>query len=114
MLSLRGFYVPYPYAKVPQHVPIWYDLASAYLRAGNDDRAIHWFEQIVESTTERMYWPIPYVRSFYFLAKIHEKQGETEKARAYYQRFYDFWKDGDMDLEGVEETASKLRSMASR
>jgi hypothetical protein len=31
-----------------------------------------------------------------------------EKAREYYRRFYDYWKDGDMDRERVEEVESKI------
>ena len=57
---------------------------------------------------ERAIAPIPYVRSFYFLGKIHENRGEMEKAREYYQRFYEYWKDGDFDRERVEEARSKM------
>ena len=39
--------------------------------------------------------------------KIHEKRGDTDEARAYYQRFVDYWKDGDMDRERVEEALGK-------
>ena len=33
------------------------------------------------------------------------------KAREYYRRFNEYWKDGDMDGERVEETKSKLDMM---
>jgi hypothetical protein len=49
----------------------------------------------------------PYVRSFYFLGKIHENRGEMEKAGEYYRRFYEYWKDGDVDRERVEEAKAK-------
>jgi tetratricopeptide (TPR) repeat protein len=91
-----------------KHVPIWFSLACAYLVAGDENGATEWFERITESTTEHIWWPIPYVRSFYFLGKIHENRGEMEKAREYYRRFYEYWKDGDMDRERVEEAKSKL------
>lgn len=65
-------------------------------------------ERSPASTVEHVQWPIPYARSFYFLGKIHENRGEVEKARECYRRFYDYWKDGDMDLEQVEEAKSKL------
>jgi hypothetical protein len=32
-----------------------------------------------------------------------------EKACEYYRRFYEFWKDGDMDRGRVEEVGRKLR-----
>jgi serine/threonine protein kinase/tetratricopeptide (TPR) repeat protein len=89
-------------------VPIWYSLASAYLEAGDTEKAAEWFWKITESTVERVEWPILYVRSFYFLGKIHENRGDMEEAREYYSRFYDYWQDGDMDRERVEEARSKI------
>jgi len=104
MLPARGF----PGLRETQHVPIWFSLASAYLAAGDEVKASEWFQRVAESTAEHVPWPIPYVRSFYFLGKIHEKRGEREKAREYYQRFLSFWRDGDMDRERVEEAKRKI------
>jgi tetratricopeptide (TPR) repeat protein len=107
MLPARGF----PQLRtLPQHVPIWYSLASAYMASGDEDSASKWFQRIADSTTEHVDWPIPYVRSFYFLGKIHENQGDMEKAREHYHRFYEYWKDGDMDRERLEEARRKLAS----
>jgi serine/threonine protein kinase/tetratricopeptide (TPR) repeat protein len=106
MLTPRGFIEG---VQIPQHAPIWFSLASAYLSAGDNDRAAEWFERITESTTERFWWPIPYVRSFYFLGKIHENRSEMEKAREHYRRFYEYWKDGDIDRERIEEALSKIK-----
>jgi tetratricopeptide (TPR) repeat protein/TolB-like protein len=92
----------------PWHVPIWYSLASAHRAAGDDAKAAEWFERIAESTHEHVDWPILYVRSFYFLGKLHENSGETDRARQYYRRFVDFWKDGDLDRERVEEALGKI------
>jgi tetratricopeptide (TPR) repeat protein len=103
MLPARGF-------GGNQHVPIWYSLASAQLAAGNETQAAQWYQKIAESTTEHISWPIPYVRSFYFLGKIHENRGEMDRAREYYQRFLNFWQDGDMDREHVEEAQQKIRT----
>jgi tetratricopeptide (TPR) repeat protein len=94
----------------PTHVPIWYSLASAYLASGDDDKAAERFQRIIDCGVERVGWPIYYVRSFYFLGKIHENRGEMEKAREHYQHFVDYWKDGDIDRERVEEALSKIRS----
>ncbi len=70
-----------------------------------------WFERIIESTTERFWSPLPYVRSFYFLGTIHENRGDMGRAREYYRRFHEYWKDGDMDRERVEEAKRKLGMM---
>ena len=37
-----------------------------------------------------------------------EERGDSAKAREYYQRFVDFWGDGDLDRERVEEARGKL------
>jgi tetratricopeptide (TPR) repeat protein len=96
---------------LPLHVPIWFSMASTYLEVGEEDKAAEWFERVTESTTEHIVYAIPYVRSFYFLGKIHESRDEMDKAREYYRRFYEYWKDGDLDRERVEEAKSKLGIM---
>jgi serine/threonine protein kinase/tetratricopeptide (TPR) repeat protein len=93
------------------YVPIWYSLALAYLEAGDQNHAAGWFEHIAEATVERVEWPIYYVRSFYFLGKIYENRGEMDKTHEYYRRFYEYWGDGDMDRERMEESKSKLGTM---
>ncbi len=109
MLPARGPLPPFPLVRPQhQHVPVWFSLATAYLAAGEEEKAAEGFYRITESTTEHIFWPIPYVQSFYFLGKIHENRGELDKAREYYRRFVDFWKDGDMDRKRVEEALSKL------
>jgi tetratricopeptide (TPR) repeat protein len=105
LLPQRGFW---SMAGLPEHAPIWFSLGSAHLLAGRDEEAASYFRRVVESTTERVDWPIPYVRSLYFLGKIEEKRGDTEKAREYYRRFVELWKDGDLDRERVEEARSKI------
>ena len=61
-----------------------------------------------KARSSTLHGPIPYVRSFYFLGKIHENRGDMEKAREYYGRFYEYWKDGDLDRERVEEAKGKI------
>ena len=99
-----------PAPHIPSHVPLWFSTASAYRAEGNEEEAAKWFQQITESTSERINWPLPYVRSFYFLGKIYESRGQMDEAREYYRRFVDFWKDGDLDRERVQEALGKLRA----
>ena len=106
MLLPRGFFRGGTSA--PQHVPIWFSLASAYLEASDDENAAVWFERVATSENEHIWWPIPYVRSFYFMGRIHEARGEKNTARKYYRRFHDYWKDGDLDRQRVAEARSKL------
>ncbi len=96
----------------PQHVLIWFSLGRAYWEAGELDAAARWFRRVVNSAIERYWWPIPYVRSYYFLGKIHEIQGDVEQARVFYARFVNFWRDGTMDRDKVEDALSRLKGLA--
>jgi hypothetical protein len=49
------------------------------------------------------------VGGFYFLGKIHENRGEIDEARRYYRRFYEFWKNGDMDHGRLDEVRARLQ-----
>jgi tetratricopeptide (TPR) repeat protein len=93
--------------RVP-HVPIWFSLGRAQLEAGEPAVAAEWFERLTENPNGHGQWPVAYVRSFYFLGKIYEDLGEMEVARRYYRRFYEYWKDGDMDRERVAESMRKI------
>jgi len=42
-----------------------------------------------------------YARSFYRLGQIHEKLGDTAKARENYENFLSLWKDADPGLPEV-------------
>ncbi|MFQ5788969.1 MAG: tetratricopeptide repeat protein, partial [Acidobacteriota bacterium] len=93
----------------PPHVPIWFALASAHMAAGDEGKAAEWFRRIVESSAEHVPFPLRYVRSFYFLGRIHENRGEMDKAREHHRRFVDFWRDGDLDRGRVIEALDKIK-----
>jgi tetratricopeptide (TPR) repeat protein/predicted Ser/Thr protein kinase len=90
------------------HAPIWYSYATALLESGRGAEAETWFRRITESNSERIQWPTRYVRSLYFLGKIHEGRGEMEEARKYYRHFVELWKDGELDRDRIAEASSKL------
>ncbi len=92
----------------PNHVPVWTALAEAELAAGNTDVAISWFERAAESGSEHVEQPLPFVLSIYSLGKIYDERREPDKARDYYRRFVEYWKDGDMEREQVERAKSKI------
>jgi serine/threonine protein kinase len=77
---------------------------------GRDREAAQSFQRIADAGYERFAWPIPYVRSFYFLGQISEKSGDAVKARESYRRFLGYWKDGDLDRTRVAEVEQKLRT----
>lgn len=89
------------------HVTIWYALAQAHLAAGDRNAAARWFQKIVDNSVERIYDPVRFVRSHYFLAQIADQRRDTAKAKELYARFVEYWGDGDMDRERVSTARAK-------
>jgi tetratricopeptide (TPR) repeat protein/predicted Ser/Thr protein kinase len=79
-----------------------FDLARAYLAAGEPGLAKQHLEAIVSNGAWRVELPVEYVRAFYFLGRIAEEQGDAAAARKSYQRYLDHWGDGDFDREQVD------------
>lgn len=101
LLAPRGIVTGF--VRPPYHVPVWYALASAHVAQGDDASAYELFDSIVSSPSERMLWPLLYVRSFYQLAKIDARRGEDDRARRHFSRFLEHWAEGDVDSEQVRE-----------
>lgn len=94
---------------MPEHVPIGYPLAKLDIDAENFVEALHGFDEIVGANIEQVQWPILYVRSHYFLGRLYERQGDMGRAREYCRRFHQYWEDGDLDRDWVEEAREKMR-----
>ena len=80
----------------------------AELGAGNDTQAAVHFERVASAGYGRLYSPIEYVRSLYYLGQIAERRGDATKARENYRRFLNYWKDGDIDRDKVTEALKKI------
>jgi tetratricopeptide (TPR) repeat protein len=93
------------------HIPIWFNLGRAYLEAGQLAPAAERFRRIANGRFVRLFMPLEYVRSLYYVAQIAEKQGDRTAARDYYSRFLRHWKDGDIDRDKVAEATRKLASL---
>ncbi len=91
------------------HTLIWYSLATAHRLSGNDGEALGWYQRIVESKEERLFEPVRYVRSFYFLGKLRKAEGDSEGAREGYQRYLDHFENGEIDRDLVREAEAELR-----
>ena len=85
------------------HIVIWYSLATAHREAGNLGEARHWYERIVWATEERLFEPVRYVRSFYFLGELYAQQGDDGGAEESFERFLEHWEDGEIDRERVRD-----------
>ncbi len=87
----------------PDHVAIWFSLGEAELAAGHPEEALRWFRRAIISGAEHLESPIPYVRSFYYLGRLHHQLGETSEAHRYFERFVELWRSGDLDRPRLEE-----------
>jgi tetratricopeptide (TPR) repeat protein len=90
------------------HLVIWSSLGQALLESGKPAEALPWFRQCADSGFEHIFEPVGYVRSFYFLGRIYEQQGDSAKSREAYRRFVGYWKDGDLDRERIAEAQRKI------
>jgi serine/threonine protein kinase/TolB-like protein len=82
---------------------ILFPLAEVRLRDGDPAGAAELFTRITESGSQRLYFPYEYVRSFFYLGKIAQDDGDAAAARRHYQRFLDYWGEGDLDRDRVAE-----------
>jgi len=86
----------------------WTGLAQ--IGAGNDAAAATHFERVAASGYSRLFTPIEYVRSLYYLGEIADRRGDRAKAREYYGRFLKYWKDGDIDRDKVQSALKRTTS----
>ncbi len=100
---------PLPFPR-SHHVPIWSALGRALFEAGRPGEALPWFQKVAGSGHEHLREPIDFVRSFYFLGRIYEQQGDTAKSHDAYRRFVNYWKDGDLDRDRIAEAQKKIGS----
>jgi tetratricopeptide (TPR) repeat protein len=89
-------------------------LARAYDRAGVPDSAIASYERSITTPfITRMiedYVELP--GAFKHLGQLYEARGEREKARHYYSRFVELWKESDPELRPqVAEARRRMRSL---
>ncbi len=98
----------------PYEKDAWFleTLASAYLRAGDLEKAGTEYEKIVELTDGRLGYGDIYARSFYALGLIHEKLGDKAKARENFRKFLELWKNTDADLPEPAEAKKRLAALS--
>lgn len=95
-----------PFTDAP---PLIFLLGEVNFRDEQPAAAAEQFRRMTESGSQRIYYPHQYVRSFYYLGKIAEQDGDDAAARRNYQRFLDYWGEGELDRERVAEARAFLR-----
>jgi hypothetical protein len=103
MMPPRGAAIPPP----SHNSDLLLSAAVANLKAGRDGDAAALLERL-QSGQERIFRMDSYVRSFFLLAQIHERRGDSAAARAQYTRFLGFWRGGDLEPGWVAEAEKKV------
>jgi tetratricopeptide (TPR) repeat protein len=90
---------------------IHYALGRAALADGKVEQARWAFERVVDGGMQRLWEPIPYVRSLALLAKLEEEAGNAAAARRFYARYLDHWGGGEIDTETVGTARERLAAL---
>ena len=107
LLPVEG--VEYHFHTLPDQVPLWSALGAVEMAANRPSAAYEWFRRVAESGVEHVEFPLPYVRSFYHLGRIHDERGEPAEAREMMERFATYWRDGDLDRGRVGDALEATR-----
>ena len=97
-----------------------FELARAYERAGQPDSALAVYERSVTTDgMSRMFDQVTTLAPTYRrLGELYEERGQIEKARDYYGRFIDLWKNADPELQplvrDVRQRLARLTAEGAR
>jgi serine/threonine protein kinase/tetratricopeptide (TPR) repeat protein len=102
-----------PFVKPTSDVRLIYadSLGLAYYESEEYEKAREAYEGMASPRIDRWGYGDIYVKSFYMLGKIYEKQGETAKAIEQYEKFLDLWKDADPGLAEVEDARERVAGL---
>jgi tetratricopeptide (TPR) repeat protein/DNA-binding winged helix-turn-helix (wHTH) protein len=81
-------------------------LANAYLELGRLDEAISEYQRVLRLNPN-------YPLAQYHLAQAYRRKGQTQEARAAYERFLQTWKSADTDIPEVLEARKALAAAPS-
>src|SRR5437764_2168074 len=92
-----------------------YLLARAYERAGQRDSSVAVYERAVTTPgyTRAFEESATLGPTYRRLGELYEERGDTARARDYYNRFVDLWKDADAELQpSVREVKGRLAKLS--
>jgi len=90
----------------------YYDgLAAACYQSGNLSKAMETYRAILALTTGRLKWGDIFARSYYWLGKIHQQNGNSVEAAAQYKNFLELWKNADTGMPEVADARKQLEAL---
>jgi tetratricopeptide (TPR) repeat protein len=93
-----------------------YDLGEMWSMAGNDDSTLAALEPVVNSifTRDQAGDALNYAPALNRLGEIYESKGNKVKAREYYERFIEQWRDADPNFQPrVAEAKRRLAALGT-
>jgi len=103
--------LPSQHSEFDDHALFTYPLALAFYRLGDLQNAQEQFRKLTSLTTGRLFFGDTYAKSFYMLGRIFEEKGRHRKAREYYARFLDIWKNADQGQPEVRDAKERLERL---
>jgi len=92
-----------------------FELGRAYERVGERDSALAAYERAVTTPgLTRLFEEAPTLGPLYQrLGELYEERGDKARARDYYSRFVELWKDADSELQpSVREVKGRLAKLS--
>ncbi|NGP74997.1 protein kinase [Balneolaceae bacterium YR4-1] len=84
-------------------------LAYCYYQTGEWGKAKENYLAVLEEKSLNNETQLDWILAHYRLAKIYEQQENTEQAQSYYQKFMNIWKNGDEDIEKLQEARKRMQ-----
>jgi serine/threonine protein kinase/Tfp pilus assembly protein PilF len=94
-----------------EHAFFQFYLGLAYYQSEDLKSAEAAFRDITTMTSGRFWWGHLYVKSFFMLGQIYERQGDKAKAIENYEKFLELWHDADPGIAAVEDAKKRLAGL---
>jgi serine/threonine protein kinase/tetratricopeptide (TPR) repeat protein len=106
--------LPKQYQQYDNHILYLDSLASSYYENKEWTKAQKEYEKIASLTTGRLRWGDKYSLSIYMTGKIHQLQGNKEKATERHNRFLEIWKNADSTLKQISDAKRQIALLNSQ
>lgn len=86
-------------------------LAFAYRTLGQPQEAARRYQEVVARFSIGGEGQEPWILAHYELGKIYEELGDTQKAKEYYEKFLNIWKDADPDIPVLQQAKAEYAKL---